>query len=119
MSKSRSSRRGAARTNHRYKIRWTDRARSDLLAIGDFIAIDDEEAAARWVGTLMVAVERVARFPLSGRVVPEIDNAAIREVIRERYRILYRVGDGIIEVLTVFAGHRRFPDRLVPESQRV
>jgi plasmid stabilization system protein ParE len=46
-------------------------------------------------------------MPLSGRVVPELERDDIREVFLRSYRIIYRVADDNIRILTVFEGHRR------------
>lgn len=43
-------------------------------------------------------------FPLSGRVVPEINKQEIREVILGNYRIVYRFMVNEVEVLTVHHG---------------
>jgi len=44
--------------------------------------------------------------PLIGRVVAEIANPDIRELIFKKYRIVYRLNANCIEILTVFEGHR-------------
>jgi plasmid stabilization system protein ParE len=90
----------------RVEIEWTRRARRDVLEIGDFIARDKPMAAAGWVRRLIDTAERVAIFPLSGRVVPEVDRPDIREVVFENYRIVYHVGVTRIAILTVFESHR-------------
>ena len=90
----------------RATIRWTRRARLDLLEIGDFIARDKPGAAAMWVGKILNAVERTAFLPTSGRIVSKIDRNDIREVILDSYRIVYQERDHQIVVLTVFEGHR-------------
>ena len=90
-------------------IDWTIRARDDLKAIGDYIARDNPAAADRWVSKLLTAVERTSAMPLSGRVVPELGKEDIREVLLRRYRIVYRVAEKGIVVLTIFEGHRLFP----------
>ncbi len=41
-------------------------------------------------------------------MVPEIPNPCIRELITKKYRMVYRVKKGKIEILTVFEGHRLF-----------
>ncbi len=91
---------------------WTDRAVSDLEAIGDFIGADDPAAAERWIGTLIAAAANVAGSPLAGRCVPELGRNDVREVFKRTYRIVYRVREKRIEILTVFEGHRRFPEDL-------
>lgn len=90
----------------RIAIVWADRARRDLVDIADFIARDKPKAAREWVRTLISAVEDAALLPLAGRVVPEIGRNEIREVLRRNYRIVYRVAEGSITVLTVFDGRR-------------
>lgn len=97
-------------------IWWARRARRDLYQIGDFIARDKPEAAARWVNRIQDAVERVAGFPRSGRLVPEIERDDIREVILENYRIVYQIRDDGIIILTVFESHMRLSERAIPAS---
>jgi len=41
-----------------------------------------------------------------GRVVPELGRSDVREVLFGSYRIMYRVDDCCIWVLTVFHGHK-------------
>lgn len=101
-----------------FRIVWTERAREDLRAIGDYIARDDPMAAARWVETLTTAVERAARAPLAGRRVPEKGRNDVREVLQRTYRIVYRVRDGQIDVLTIFEGHRLLPGDAIPDQDR-
>jgi plasmid stabilization system protein ParE len=96
---------------------WTDRALKDLRAIGDYIAGDDPVAAERWVGSLIATAESAAATPLAGRVVPELRRDEVREVFRRAYRIVYRVREQTIEILTVFEGHRRFPRGLLAEDE--
>ena len=94
----------------RAAILWTQRARRDLLEIGDFIARDKPAAAAKLVHRIIDTVERIAQFPTSGRVVPETHRDDLREVILDNYRIVYQVGSNRITVLTVFEGHRLLID---------
>jgi addiction module RelE/StbE family toxin len=86
---------------------WTERAREDLADVFRYIARDNREAAARWVGRLIEHVENAAGTPLGGRVVPEVQRDDVREVFLRTYRIIYRVAGEDIRVLTVFEGHRR------------
>ena len=96
---------------------WTDRALSDLEAIGDYISRDDPRAAVRWIDQLLAAAVRAALNPLAGRPVPEVGRSDVREVFKKTYRIVYRVSRGRIEILTVFEGHRLFPDEVDVPSE--
>lgn len=92
---------------------WTDRATADLEEIGEYIALDDPVAAERWVELLLATAQRAGELPFSGRRVPELGRDDIREVLRRSYRIIYRILDDRVEVLTVFEGHRRLPGDLL------
>ena len=48
-------------------------------------------------------------MPLAGRVVPERARQDVREVFVRTYRIVYRVRESGILVLTIFEGHSTFP----------
>jgi toxin ParE1/3/4 len=98
------------------KLLWTDRARRDLLDIGRFIARDNPRAARAWVERLRERTRKAAETPLAGRVVPERADQEVREVFVRNYRIVYRVFEDAIHVLTVFEGHRQFFQKAISDS---
>ncbi len=91
-------------------LRWTERALADLFAIGDYIALDDPAAARSWVERLRQRALRAADVPRAGRVVSEIGREDVREIFVRTYRIVYRIVEDSIVVLTVFEGHRLLGD---------
>jgi toxin ParE1/3/4 len=99
-------------------LRWTDHARRDLLAIGRYIARDNPIAARQWVERLRARARQAANMPLAGRVVPELQRDDVREVLLGTYRIVYRVRENAIDVLTVFEGHRHFEATDMPEIEK-
>jgi len=52
------------------------------------------------------ATDRLAEHPRSGRVVPEMGQKHLREIILGNYRIIYRLLDENVQVLTVHHGAR-------------
>jgi len=88
------------------KLRWTRKARSDLLEIGKFIAQDNPAAARDWLSKLRDRARAVLDQPMSGRSVPECPNTGLREVLVGNYRIVYRHSEAEVLVITVFEGHR-------------
>ena len=88
------------------KLRWTTQAVEDVEAIQKFIANDSAVYADLVVARLVEAVERLELFPRSGRIVPELADPQLREIIESPYRIVYRVLDERVEVLTVFRASR-------------
>ncbi len=91
------------------RIVWSERALSDLHEIDEYIAADNPIAAERWVATLIAATERAAAAPLAGRIVPERRIPMLREVFVRAYRVVYRVREGVVEIVTIFEGHRLLP----------
>lgn len=57
------------------------------------------------MGELMDRTSVLNTLPRSGRVVPECGKATIRELIHGNYRIVYRIDDDALRILTVFEGH--------------
>ena len=88
------------------EIRWTLQAAEDLESIADFISQDSPHYARLFVIDVLEAVERLSNFPKSGRVVPEVDDPVIREIILGNYRIIYRATGNSAEILTVYHGSR-------------
>jgi len=88
------------------KLRWTTQAVEDVEAIRKFIANDSDVYADLVVARLVEAVERLELFARSGRIVPELADPQLREIIESPYRIVYRVFDESVEVLTVFRASR-------------
>jgi len=85
------------------KVEWSPLALERVSEIARYIAKDNPTAAERWVNELFDSVERLADYPQSGRVVPEVGVQRIREVIFGAYRVLYSVKDKV-EILTVRRG---------------
>lgn len=88
------------------RVTWSPLAIQRVLEAADFIARDKPGAARDWAESTFEAVERLADLPNSGRVVPEIRRAEIREIIHGPFRIIYRIEDDQVLVLTVRRGRR-------------
>ena len=83
------------------EIRWTCRAVEDVQAIRQFIAQDSPHYAELVTQRITVAIERLPLFPESGRIVPELQQPTVREIIHEPYRIVYRLLENEIHILSV------------------
>lgn len=99
-------------------IRWTRRAERDLLSIGDFIARDSSAMARQWIDRLRARASEAASAPLTGRVVPELGREDVREGFLRSYRIVYRIGERELHVLTVFEGHRLLDSQSLNPDER-
>ncbi|OPZ45658.1 MAG: Plasmid stabilization system protein [Actinobacteria bacterium ADurb.BinA094] len=85
------------------RIVWTRTAQQQLRERARDIAADNPSAAVKWLTGARDSVARLADFPLAGRVIPELREDELREIIYGDYRILYRVGE-TAEVLAVRHG---------------
>ena len=75
--------------------------------IEEFIARDSRERAVRFVDTLIDHTEAILTDnSSSGRIVPETGNPEMRELIYRGYRIVYRLKGDVLDILTLFVGHR-------------
>ncbi|MBW3569637.1 MAG: type II toxin-antitoxin system RelE/ParE family toxin [Gemmatimonadetes bacterium] len=91
------------------KVHWTETAAGHLTALHDYIARDSEIYARRMIDRLTSRSKQIARFPRSGRAVPEFERADVREVIEGPYRIIYRLLPNQIHVLAVVHSARELP----------
>ena len=87
-------------------VKWSDEALENLWTIEKFIGRDNPEKSERFVNCSIEKGEAIAQNPHMGRMVPEISNPEIRELIVKKYRIVYRVQDEEIVIVTVFEGHK-------------
>lgn len=83
------------------KIIWTELALEDLKNIHNYIAKDSLVYANRVIEKIILRIDQLKSFPKSGRVVPEINNDSIRELIHDNYRIIYKVTIQKIIIVTI------------------
>ncbi len=85
------------------KIKWTEKAISNLQAVYDYISRDSKIYATRFIKSLIYATLKLEEMPRCGRIVPELKEYGFREVIFRNYRIVYRVieGSNDVEILAV------------------
>lgn len=89
------------------KVRWSDEALEQLAAIQAYISKDSRERAERFISQIVSHAEgALVGHPLMGRIVPEVANPLVRELIFKGYRIIYKVSSKGIRIVTVFEGHR-------------
>lgn len=80
------------------EIRWSKRSIKKISEIGDFIALDSASRAKSFVSELVKSVERLKEFPESGPII--IENPAFRQIVFKKYRLIYRLKNKRIEIVT-------------------
>ena len=93
------------------EVIWSKESLERLIEIEKYIARDSPDRAVRFINKLIDRAEMIGDYPYQGRVVPEFSLNEIREVILKGYRIVYRIGEGKIEILTVFEGHQQLKQK--------
>ncbi len=84
------------------QINWTLQAISDLKDIAEYIAKDSKKYAKLQIVRIRFRTKILSSQIYSGKVVTEIGNQSIRELIEGNYRIIYKVvNETRIDILTV------------------
>lgn len=84
------------------RVRFTPPARAQFLAAVAYIQADRPSAARDFKARAIEDLERLVRFPDSGRVVPEYPRLGFREVLVGSYRFFYRVKTSTVWVVGVW-----------------
>ncbi|MTV38210.1 type II toxin-antitoxin system RelE/ParE family toxin [Duganella radicis] len=93
------------------QIIWSDSATEDIEAIADRIAQDSQSNASRVVKKILAVADDLDRFPHLGAVVPEANDANLRQRIVFHYRLIYRIELDTINILAVIHARRRLRNR--------
>ena len=83
------------------EIIWSPRSLEKIEHIGNYIAQDAPKRAMAFIDKLIKAVERLRRFPFSGPIC--FENPAFRQLVFQGYRIIYRIGEKRVEIVTIIA----------------
>ena len=89
-------------------VRWSVPAKNDLKQIHDYVAKDSKYYAQNVVQEIVAKTETLTDFPEIGRVVPEISDQNIRELIVYSHRLIYEISKTGIEILAIIHGRRDF-----------
>jgi plasmid stabilization system protein ParE len=80
------------------RVAWTDTAWRDLKYVADYIAEDSPGYAAALVRRIRDQARSLEELSERGRIVPELDQPAVRELVVGSYRLIWdsdaRTGPG-------------------------
>jgi toxin ParE1/3/4 len=96
------------------KIIWSPLAIDRVSEIAEYIAQDNPAAAEKWIDTIFAKVEQLKSFPESGRILPEVNSRTIRALNYSNYRIIYRIEEKQLSILTVRHGKQILPEDDIP-----
>ena len=90
------------------KIIWAISALEDIDSIAQFIERDSVDQAALFVTRVLEMVDRLEKFPQSGRIIPEINDVHCREILYGAYRIMYHLNEKEIWITGVLHGAKNW-----------
>ncbi len=95
-----------------YQVVLSPSARADLRDIVRYISFDAPDRAIEFGLFLISRTRLLAQSPELGRVVPEFEDAFIREIIVRSYRVVYRLDDSghLVEVIRFWHAARGTPE---------
>jgi len=99
-----------------YKVLWASVAESDLLGIITYIEADDPGAAIDVLNEIKSSADKLDHTPNRGRIVPELIKQGIsryREIVINPWRVIYRIEDNVVHVVSVIDGRRNVEDILL------
>ena len=100
-----------------YQVVLSPSARADLRDIVRYISFDEPDRALEFGLFLISRTRLLAQSPQLGRIVPEFEDASIREIIVRSYRVVYRVDDSrrLVEVIRFWHAARGTPEISSPD----
>ena len=104
-----------------FDVVWSSAAVGDLDGVISFIEMESADRALHVWTTLKRRIETLSRFPLRGRLVPELKAIGLdlyRELIVYPYRVLFRIQGRKVLVLGVFDGRRDLEEMLFERLTR-
>ena len=89
------------------KVNWTRQAINNLYEIREYFQPQSKRFVEQLTDKIFEKAKALEQFPQMGRVVPEIGNSEVRELIFRNYRIIYHlVSSSQINILAVHNGIR-------------
>jgi toxin ParE1/3/4 len=98
-----------------FEVIWTRNAQFDLESIIEYIKIDSVNIAKKIFFEIKNECANLHYFPQRKRVVPELQQIGIlkyREIIHERWRIIFKIDNTKVYVLLVVDSRRNLEDIL-------
>ena len=94
------------------RVHWTEAARAQLRSIHSFIESSSPMYARRTVDRLTRRSQQLTTFPLSGRIVPDVGDANLRELVEGPYRIIYHILEEQVDIIAVVHSSQKWrPDQ--------
>lgn len=100
----------------KYTVNITQNAENDLDEIISYISRNNPQTALKILKKLQDRIQTLDHFPYKGGYVPELLQKNIkdyRQINESPWRIIYKVEDKIVNILTVIDSRRNIQDILI------
>jgi toxin ParE1/3/4 len=85
----------------------TESAYIDLEDIENYISQDSPTIARKFISRIFDKIDQLYLYPQSGKPVPEITDISIRELLINKYRIIYKLErDSKVNILRIIHSSR-------------
>ena len=90
------------------RVVWALRARRALEEAVEYVAADSPQAAAAIVTQVLAAAASLTDLSDRGRIVPELADPILRELLVDPYRLLYEVHGDLVWIVGFLHQRRDF-----------
>ena len=100
----------------KFDVIWAQVAEKDLNDIIEYIATDSQDHALKTLQKIKQQASRLYSLPERGRIVPELHDQGIllyRELIVPPWRIMYRITEMTVYILSVLDARQNVEDILL------
>jgi toxin ParE1/3/4 len=100
----------------KYRVIWSNTSEKDLIDIVEHISADSPSVALKIFKQLKQEASNLNSFPERGRIVPELLDQGIlqyHELIISPWRIIYRISEKCVYVLSVLDSRQNVEDILL------
>ena len=91
-------------------VSWSDKAKFRLREIYEHIAKDSPIRARQVIDRLTHRSVALSQLPRIDRPVPEYPHDHLREVLDRPFRLIYLIGEGRIDIVSVKQYRQRLPE---------
>ena len=102
--------------SQKFEVIWSITAERDLLNIVEYIAQDSPANALKILQNITTKAKNLYQNPLRGRIIPELQSQGIyhyRELIIKPWRVMYKVAEKKVYVLSVIDSRQNVEDILL------
>ncbi len=89
-------------------VKWSLPAQLQLKHIYDYVALESTYYAKKVSEDIILKSMMLKDFPGMGRIVPEVNQEVIRELIVYSYRLIYQIRQSDVEILALIHSRQDF-----------